>query len=64
MSFACVAFKYAQFLLRGCIFHKQSEDLTARQREKTGRREREGGRGKVSAGLPDASRQVSVHTVL
>lgn len=38
------------------LFYK---DLTKKQRERLRKRE-----GEVSAGLPDASRQVSVHTVL
>lgn len=46
----------------GVFFFLHYKDLTEKQREK--QRKREGGRGKVSAGLPDASRQVSVHTVL
>lgn len=42
------------------IFVVHKNDLTEKQRQ--AEREKEG--GKVSAGLPDACRQVSVHTVL
>lgn len=62
-----MAFKYTRFCFLFFIFcfflYLYYKDLTQKQKERQRKKEREGG-GKVSAGLPDASRQVSVHTVL
>lgn len=63
---------FIQLFLNELIFLLHYKDLTEKaeggkkERKKRGKREggREAGRGKVRAGLPDASKQVSVHTVL